>query len=234
MPPRRHSSRRIQPRSLVRHSPDGLRVGARAGMRYAADSAASPTPPPIRVRPDTLRGRDSLTRAAQTRRRRRICAGACPSAPSKAIFRSKSVALGPKMAPATQFCPKNGLRRRCKAAGNSSGSRRTTCFRRPACQARTQDRARHRPDRASAFSPGVGPLALRGYDLSISGVIFITPRLNHAPHATPPSHLRARRSPTSGPENRSRHYAAPAAGTAKGAARLHRAPIFCPLRSARS
>jgi len=103
MPPRRHSSRRIQPRSLVRHSPDGLRVGARAGMRYAADSAASPTPPPIRVRPDTHRGRDSLTRAAQTRRRRRICAGACPSAPSKAIFRSKSVALGPKMAPATQF-----------------------------------------------------------------------------------------------------------------------------------
>jgi hypothetical protein len=119
----RGSSRRIQPRSLVRHSPDGLRVGARAGMRYAAESAASPTPPPIRVRPDTLRGPDSLTRAAQTRRGRRICAGACPSAPSKPIFRSKSVALGPKMAPATQFCPKNGLRRRCKAAGNSSRPR---------------------------------------------------------------------------------------------------------------
>ena len=146
----------------------GLRVGARAGMRYAAESAASPTPPPIRVRPDTLRGQDSLTRAAQNRRGRRICAGACPSAPSKAIFRSKSVALGPKMAPAPQFCPKNGPRRRCKAAGNSSRAFSlreklgTTCFRRPACQARTHDRACHRPDRAGAFGTGVRPSAFRG------------------------------------------------------------------------
>ena len=46
-------------------------------------------------------------------------------------------------APAPAFHPKNGLKRRCKAAGNSSRAFSlcknlgTTCFRRPACQART-------------------------------------------------------------------------------------------------
>jgi hypothetical protein len=33
-----------------------------------------------------------------------------------------------------------------------------TCFSASSCQARTQDRARHRPDRASAFGPGVVPV----------------------------------------------------------------------------
>ena len=71
--------------------------------------AASPTPPPIRAR-----ATPSLTRVVQIRPERRISNAACPSAPSKAIFWSKSVAFGPMEAPATQFCPKNGLQRRCR------------------------------------------------------------------------------------------------------------------------
>jgi len=43
-----------------------------------------------------------------------------------------------------------------------------TCFSAASCQARTQDRARHRPDRASASGLGSCLSALRGYDLSIS------------------------------------------------------------------
>jgi hypothetical protein len=84
-----------------------------------------------------MRATPSLTRTVQIRLKRRISNGACPSAPSKAIFRSKSVALGPKMAPAPQFCPKNGLRSRCKAACNSPRVSRKTensgplAFRRP-------------------------------------------------------------------------------------------------------
>ena len=141
--------------------------------------------PPLQgARHDPLRGRDSLTRAAQTRRGRRICAGACPSAPSKPIFRSKSFAQGPKWPPLAEFCPKNGLRRRSKAAGNSSRafslreSLGTTCFRRPACQARTHDRACHRPDRANAFGTGVGPCGPPRYGLPISVHILTAPNQN--------------------------------------------------------
>ena len=112
---RRGSSRRSAALSWppAAAPPCGLRVGARAGMRYAA----------ARREPNPASDPRSGYALAYARRsnppRRRISNAACPSAPSKAIFWSKSVAFGPMEAPATQFCPKNGLRRRCKAACNS-------------------------------------------------------------------------------------------------------------------
>ena len=152
-----------------------LRVGARAEMRYAA-RRREPTPPPIRAQ-----ATPSLTRTVQIRQKWRISNGACPSAPSKAIFRSKSVALGPKMAPAPQFCPKNGLRRCCKAACNSPRVSRKAensgplAFRRPPARRGlwtapgTVAAAQARPVLGSCL------VALRGYDLSISGVFFFNP-----------------------------------------------------------
>jgi hypothetical protein len=52
------------------------------------------------------------------------------------------------------------------------GKLRATCFSASSCQARTLDRARHRPARASASGLGSCLSALRGYDLSISGLFF--------------------------------------------------------------
>ena len=106
---RRGSSRRSA--ALFRPAGFGWGRARECGTRQLA---ASPTPPPIRAQ-----ATPSLTRVVQIRRGRRISNAACPSAPSKAIFWSKSVAFGPMEAPATQFCPKNGLQRRCKAACNS-------------------------------------------------------------------------------------------------------------------
>ena len=198
--------------SAPRNGAASARAHCGSGRFSAASVGGLHLMPPLQgARHDPLRGRDSLTRAAQTRRVRRICAGACPSAPSKPIFRSKSLAQGPKWPPLAEFCPKNGLRRRSKAAGNSSGSRRTTCFRRPACQARTYDRACHRPDRAGAFGTGVGPCGPPRYGLPIPEH-FLT-----APNQNPRS---ARRAPVSpecdfflprGREPGPRSYAAPAA-----------------------
>ena len=105
---RRGSSRRSA--ALFRPAGFGWGRARRCGTRQPA---ASPTPPPIRARAF------ALAHAHRSIRLRRIPNGACPSAPSKAIFRSKSVAFGPMEAPAPQFCPKNGLQRRCKAACNS-------------------------------------------------------------------------------------------------------------------
>ena len=111
--PRREDRRGSSRRSAALFRPAGFGWGRALGCG-TRQPAASPTPPPIRAR-----ATPSLTRVVQIRRGRRISNAACPSAPSKAIFWSKSVAFGPMEAPATQFCPKNGLRRRCKAACNS-------------------------------------------------------------------------------------------------------------------
>ena len=60
---RRGSSRRSA--ALFRPAGFGWGRARRCGTRQPA---ASPTPPPIRARPDTLRGRGSLTRVVQIRR----------------------------------------------------------------------------------------------------------------------------------------------------------------------
>jgi len=81
-------------------------------MRYAA----------ARREPNPASDPRSGYALAYARRSIRLTAdsnAACPSAPSKAIFWAKSVAFGPMEAPATQFCQKNGLQRRFKAACNS-------------------------------------------------------------------------------------------------------------------
>ena len=183
------------PRSLALRASGG---GAR-GNAVRGRTAASPTPPPIRAHPDALRCRDSLTRVVQIRRGRRISNAACPSAPSQAIFRSKSLSPGRERPPFAEFCPKTGPGRRCTAAGNSSRvfslreNLGITCFRRPTCQARTLDRACHRPERASASGLGSGLAALRGYDLSILGHIFTAPGVNpHYARNAPVSPKRAR------------------------------------------
>ena len=225
---RRGSSRRSAALSCppAAGPPCGLRVGARADMRYAADHR-EPTPPPIRAQ-----ATPSLTRTVQIRPKRRISNGACPSAPSEALFRAFSGALGPKMAPAPSFRPQNGLRRRCKAACNSPRVSRKAensgplAFRRPPARRGLKTAPGTVPTAQARSVLGSCLSALRGSVSQSSEIFFNSPWIKPAPHATPPSHLRARRSPTSGPEKRSRHYAAPEAAAAKGAARLRRAPFF--------
>ena len=226
---RRGSSRRPAALFCPRVAGFGWGRARRCGTRQ---DATSPTPPPIRVR-----ATPSLTRTVQIRPKRRISNAACPSAPSETIFRSKSVAFGPMEARAPQFCPKNGLRRRCKAACNSLRVSRKAensgplAFRRP--PARRGLRAAPGTVPTAQARSGLGSClsALRGYDFSISGVFFNSPQIKPAPHATPPSHLRAREIPDLAARKWPRHYAAPEAAAAEGAARLRRAPFFSAPRS---
>ena len=108
------------PESLPQGSaPRNGAASARAHCGSGRDSAASVgglhLMPPL----PSARATPSLTRAAQIRRGRRICAGACPSAPSKPIFWAKSVAFGPMEAPAPQFSPKKRAPKALQAACNS-------------------------------------------------------------------------------------------------------------------
>ena len=174
---RRGSSRRSAALSCppAAGPPCGLRVGARAEMRYAADHR-EPTPPPIRAQ-----ATPSLTRTVQIRPKRRISNGACPSAPSEALFRAFSGALGPKMAPAPSFRPQNGLRRRCKAACNSPRVSRKAensgplAFRRPPARRGLRTAPGTVPTAQARSVLGSRLSALRGYDLSISGLFFKSP-----------------------------------------------------------
>ena len=97
--PRREDRRGSSRRSAALFRPAGFGWGRarRCGTRQLA---ASPTPPPIRAR-----ATPSLTRVVQIRRGRRISNAACPSAPSKAIFRALSGALGAINAPRALFSP---------------------------------------------------------------------------------------------------------------------------------
>ena len=76
---------------------------------------------------------------------------------------------------------------------------------------------------ASGLGSGLRPSA--AWSLNPLGS-FNSPPMKAALPATPPSHLRARGSPTSGPEKRPYYYAAPEAGAAEGADRLRRSPFF--------
>ena len=94
--------------------PCGLRVGARAWMRYAAE------PPRAQPRLRSALGLSpSLTRVVQIRRGRRISNAACPSAPSQADFWAHFVALGAMKAPRASISPKNRLQKALQAACNS-------------------------------------------------------------------------------------------------------------------
>ena len=88
-------------------------MGARAEMRYAA----------ARREPNPASDPRSGYALAYARRsnppRRRISNAACPSAPFQAIFRAHFGALGAINASRASISPKNGLKRRFKAACNS-------------------------------------------------------------------------------------------------------------------
>ena len=167
---RRGSSRRPAALFCPRVAGFGWGRARRCGTRQ---DATSPTPPPIRVR-----ATPSLTRTVQIRPKRRISNAACPSAPSETIFRSKSVAFGPMEARAPQFCPKNGLRRRCKAAGNSPRVSRKAensgplAFRRPPARRGLWAAPGTVPTAQARSVLGSRLAALRGYEYLISGLYF--------------------------------------------------------------
>ena len=98
--------------------PCGLRVGARAWMRYAAARREpNPASDPRSSRRATRSGFAYARRSNPPKRR--ISNAACPSAPFQAIFRLFRALRGLKMAPRALISPKNGLKKRCKAACNS-------------------------------------------------------------------------------------------------------------------
>ena len=167
---RRGSSRRPAALFCPRVAGFGWGRARRCGTRQ---DATSPTPPPIRVR-----ATPSLTRTVQIRRGRRISNVACPSAPSETIFRSKSVAFGPMEARAPQFCPKNGLRSRCKSACNSPRVSRYAensgplAFRRPPARRGLNTAPGTVPPAQTRSVLGSRLAALRGYEYLISGLYF--------------------------------------------------------------
>ena len=109
-----------------------------------------------------------------------------------------------------------------------------TCFTAATCQARTLDRARHRPDRARRVRSW-GRACRHSAESSLNPLeIFNSPPLIHAPHAAPPFRLRARRTPDLAARKRPATYAAPEAAAAEGADRLRRSPFSRPLGRARS
>ena len=124
---------------------------------------------------------------------------------SRPFFGLISALWGLKMPPAPPFHPKIGLKRRCRPPAT-----------RPECPATRETRGHllngGLPARRGLWTaPGTVPTA-RGASGLGSGLrpsaawslnplgIFNSPPIKAAPPATPPSHLRARGSPTSGPE----------------------------------
>ena len=170
--------RDVLPRSLaLRASGGGARWNAVRGR-----IAASPTPPPIRAHPDTLRGRDSLTRVVQIRRN-----GGFPTplvrprlpgpffvqnrslraakGPRSLNFARKPAPEGAAWPPATHPEPFHYAKISGSLAFGGLPARRGLMIA-PVTV----------PNAQSASGLGSGLAALRGYDLSILGFIFNSPR----------------------------------------------------------
>ena len=225
------------PESLPQGSaPRNGAASARAHCGSGGDSAASVGGTYLMPPLPSARATPSLTRAAQTRRRRRICAGACPSAPSKPIFWAKSAAFGPMEAPAPQLCPKTGLRRRYRPPAT-----------RPECPATRETRG-HLPHgglparRGLMTAPGTVPTARTRSGLG-SGLrpsaawspnplgTINSPPIKIASRAPPPFRLTAREIPDLATGKTAAHYGATEAAAPECAARLRRAPFFPVPRS---
>ena len=168
--PRREDRRGSSRRSAALFRPAGFGWG-RARRCGTRQPAASPTPPPIRAQ-----ATPSLTRVVQIRLtadfQRRLSVRAF-----QGHFLGKIGRFWAYGGPRASILPKKRPPKALQAACNSprvSRSRKTRghlLFGGLACQARTLDRARHRPDRASAFGTGVRPSAFRGM-VSQSSYIF--------------------------------------------------------------
>ena len=135
-----------------------LRVGARAEMRYAAERREpNPASDPRSGYAFAYAHRSNPPKTANFQRRLSVRA-------FQGHFSFKIGRFGAYNGPRASILPKKrppkALQGRLQLAPSvpQGGKLGATCFSASSCQTRTLDRARHRPDRASAFGPGVAPV----------------------------------------------------------------------------